>query len=204
MVYRFFTLLICLLLATSAVAQEVYRWVDENGEVHFSESLPAEYADMDHEVISASGIVIERVQRTQDMVLVEDLPGPQPDTDLQQTTPQLSERDEYLLSSFGSVAQLADALDQEIQRIQIDRRLIQQSQANAMNTYTAFIRQAAQLERAGLNITDDRTLAITDLRQRLLDQEHSLELLDIKQMETRASYQTDIDRYTELTQVSEE
>ena len=52
----------CLLIATGAEAQKrgnaqpkLYRWVDENGEVHFSESVPPGFQDENNQLQKKAG-----------------------------------------------------------------------------------------------------------------------------------------------------
>jgi hypothetical protein len=44
-------------LAGGALAQDkqqkLYRWVDKNGQVHYGDSVPAEYAEQDRDVLNA-------------------------------------------------------------------------------------------------------------------------------------------------------
>jgi hypothetical protein len=39
-----------------APQKKVYKWVDENGEVHFSESLPPDFEDRKHDIIDSRGM----------------------------------------------------------------------------------------------------------------------------------------------------
>ena len=46
--------------AGNALAEgEVYRWVDENCEVHYSETLPPDFQDQGHDVLNERGIVVD-------------------------------------------------------------------------------------------------------------------------------------------------
>ena len=66
------------MLATgSAMAQKVYRWVHENGEVHYSQSLPPDFQDKTHDVLDEQGIV-----RESDKSLVPPPPPPKTEDDL--------------------------------------------------------------------------------------------------------------------------
>ena len=50
------------MLAGSASADKVYRWVDENGEVHYTQSLPPNFKDQGHDILSGRGIVLDEDQ----------------------------------------------------------------------------------------------------------------------------------------------
>ena len=47
--------LACVAWASPADAQRVYRWVDENGVVHFGDAIPPEYSKERHEVLDSRG-----------------------------------------------------------------------------------------------------------------------------------------------------
>ncbi len=61
------TLLILAGLATTWLAgtvhanPPVYRWVDENGMVHYGDSVPAEYAEQEKTILNERGVTIGRI-----------------------------------------------------------------------------------------------------------------------------------------------
>lgn len=59
----FLALSATLALAQPAAAdeqnQKLYRWVDEQGVVHYGDSVPAEYADADKQVVNEHGITVD-------------------------------------------------------------------------------------------------------------------------------------------------
>jgi hypothetical protein len=61
-----------LMLAVSADAK-VYKWVDENGEVHYSESLPPDFEDKKADVLNSEGITQQK-----NLSLVPPPPPPKP------------------------------------------------------------------------------------------------------------------------------
>jgi hypothetical protein len=61
MEYRFITGALLILLASAAMAQqgEIYRWVDDEGAVHFGDSIPAEYAELPKQILNDHGITVD-------------------------------------------------------------------------------------------------------------------------------------------------
>lgn len=59
---RKFTLLFVILtiapLASQADTRKVYKWVDEDGVLHFGDSIPAEYAELPKEVVNDHGVTV--------------------------------------------------------------------------------------------------------------------------------------------------
>jgi len=53
------------LMAGAAHAQQghkLYRWVDEQGVVHYGDSIPAEYAELERQVVNEHGITVDVMQ----------------------------------------------------------------------------------------------------------------------------------------------
>jgi hypothetical protein len=45
--------------ASAAETQKLYRWVDSDGVVHYGDSIPAEYADIERQVVNDHGITVD-------------------------------------------------------------------------------------------------------------------------------------------------
>ncbi len=51
-----------LLGMTQALAQTLYRWVDDEGQVHYSDHVPQAASRQDHQVLNAQGVAIAHVE----------------------------------------------------------------------------------------------------------------------------------------------
>jgi chromosome segregation ATPase len=60
---RSLTALVVLLASADAATQTVYKWVDENGETHYSQTLPPERVQQEHARMDAEGRVTAEVTR---------------------------------------------------------------------------------------------------------------------------------------------
>ncbi len=57
-------IVICALLAFLPVAviaqgDKMYRWVDKDGNIHYGDSIPAEYAEVDKQVVNEHGVTVD-------------------------------------------------------------------------------------------------------------------------------------------------
>jgi len=92
-------LLLAAMLAFTAVAvpldaaAKVYRWVDENGVVHFGDAIPPEYSKEQHEVLDQRG-VRTTVNQQQDA----------------SASMELDDRDRALLATYTRVDEIEDVL----------------------------------------------------------------------------------------------
>ena len=202
---RIFTgfLAIGLMMPLSATAENVYRWTDENGKVHFGRTLPPEYANMPHVILNEAGIVIERVDDP--MKKFRPKPKVKEKVKVKELEPLFTpdevrlRSDNLLMLRYHSEQELLDAVDNEVAQLGYDTRLIHQSQASALSTLRSQVSNAANRQRAGIPGDPELEKSIRSLRQRLRKSEDSLVELRLREVKIRASFQKEIERYQFLS-----
>ena len=78
--------------ADALASGKIYRWVDENGVVHFGDAIPPEYSKEQHQVRNELGVT----------TTVNEERKPEP---------VRSDRDRALLATYGSVDEIEDVRD---------------------------------------------------------------------------------------------
>lgn len=105
----------CLCLLSTASWSQIYRWVDENGQVHFSDSVPPEVSKLERHVLDQHGNLREvlRRQRT-----VEELEMHRQRMDAMDTErdrrAQQDEYDRYLWTTFSNIEALEKLRDERL------------------------------------------------------------------------------------------
>ena len=120
-------LIALLIFLTSSVAHaSLYRWVDENGKVHFSDKVPPAMAQKGHTSLTKNGIESVKVSSAEelkqkqqeasktDAVLVEM-------TDAEKAKAEQERKDELLLSTYESKDDVISVFNEKISKI--DQRL---------------------------------------------------------------------------------
>ena len=55
-----------LTISVSAVAQQndgrIYSWVDEDGVTHYDDSIPAEYSELDRQIVNEHGVTLRELE----------------------------------------------------------------------------------------------------------------------------------------------
>lgn len=123
-----------------AAGGKIYRWVDENGKVHFGDAIPPEYSRQQHEVLDDRGV------RT----VVNEQREPEP---------ARSDRDRALLATYSSVEEIEDVRDRrtgyldsqnEVARDRLDGLRIRQQElegnASAMNELATVTQRIGEYE----------------------------------------------------------
>ena len=97
--------------SSSASAGKVYRWVDNDGVVHFGDQIPPEYASIDRQVLNQQGIAVGTEQGT---VTEEELAAERQATAEKDATLAAAHRDEVLLNTYLSVEEIEVLRDRRI------------------------------------------------------------------------------------------
>jgi len=208
------SLLVAGALATgAATAAEVYRWVDENGEVHYSESLPPDYKDKEEgfDVLNSSGLVVDENQS----LTPKPPPPPKPSKEEPQELPRDSsglprpkalyseaelqrQMDNFLMLRYESEQEIVDAMNVEIKQLEYDRRLLVTTRDSMKVAYEGEIREAANRQRAGQQVPDETMKDLDRLRSRLAENESSLALLQQREEAIRLEFDEQLSRFRKL------
>ncbi|MEE4216042.1 MAG: DUF4124 domain-containing protein [Xanthomonadales bacterium] len=206
-----------LLASAVAMAQKVYRWVDEEGRIHYTEALPPDFKDKGHDILSESGIVTDENQKltpeappeeeTEQQAEAEELGElPRDSSGLPRPKPLYSEAerqakmDSFLTLRYKSEEEITEARDVEIKQLNYDRRLLEGSRDSMNDSYRGQIRVAANKQRAGLAVSEDVRYQIADLQQNLAENADELSKLDQREQTIRTGFQEELDRYRYLVE----
>ena len=55
-------LILALPLVASAEDAKVFRWVDEEGVIHYGDSIPAKYAELPKQVLNEHGVAVQELE----------------------------------------------------------------------------------------------------------------------------------------------
>jgi Domain of unknown function (DUF4124) len=207
-------LITCLTLAVSAEAK-VYKWVDENGEVHYSESLPPDFEDNKADVLNNEGITQQK-----DLSLVPPPPPPPPPPGARETAPAelprdssgqkrptplytreqiKQQQDSLLLLRYDSEQELLDAMQVEIKQLGYDVALLTGSRSSLMDAYRGNIREAADKQRAGMPVEPALIAQIDNLKQKLDSNWATLEELKAREAGIHQKFEADVTTYRRLS-----
>jgi hypothetical protein len=203
------SLLVAGVLATgTADAAKVYRWVDEDGEVHYSETLPPDFQDKGADVLNSSGLVVDKdvkmtpkppppVKESKDVPkeLPRDKSGlPRPKAQYSEAEMQ-SRMDSFLLLRYSSEKEIIDAMDVEIKQLEYDRRILQTTRASMISSYQGEIREGANRQRAGLPVPEQVSKDMNRLQSSLVSTQSSLDALKVREQNIRADFDKQLARY---------
>ena len=195
-----------LTLAAGPLGAETYRWKDKNGEIHYGEAVPAEYADQPYDVLNDAGIVIEHVEDTTVLVDVQ----ANTKDEKKERAPLISEEerriqsDRLLVIRYASEAEIVKARELELAQLGYDNKVINQSYESTGVAIRNQISQAADQQRAGQQVSAEQQKEIAQLYARRAQDEIKRTSMQQREERIRARYDEEIERYRYLTSPSEE
>lgn len=184
--------------ATDAAAQ-LYRWTDQNGEVHYSDSVPPQDAQRGHELITREGDILQEVQPRKTQAQLEAERRERERRRLALKHQQEQElRDTTLLSTFSSVEELDSIRDQRIDtlesRVVIAKKKLKKVQARAEQ----WKQKEAALLAVGKPVPQQLKHNITVLTEQAMHLQDKIIRLYASKEQISERFRKDRARYVEL------
>ncbi len=109
--------------------QRTFRWVDENGIVHYGDSVPPEYADVEKQVLNNHGVTIAVVRGKK---TAEEIAEENRIAELRRLEKLQRRQDEALLATYLSVDEIIMHRDRRIELFQAQSRVTELYLRNMM------------------------------------------------------------------------
>ena len=122
-------------------AEEAYRWVDKNGQVHYGDSVPAEYAEQDRDVLNQQGVPVGREEGT---ITPEEAAAKAAADKAARDEQKRKLRDRVLLQTYQSVKELEVLRDNRLDLVDAQLTIQEQSLSNLRAQRAQIERQAAR------------------------------------------------------------
>ena len=191
-------------LPQNAVAGTLYKWVDDQGNLHYSDQVPPEQAKQGREVLNQSGRTVEKVERSK---TAEELAEEKHQAEIAEVKHKQEEQqkaeDRMLLLTFQSVSHIETSRDNKIQTIENSIQ-IARSRMDAHEEKLENMRSsAADFERAGKPVPASLVQNMGSVQKQIDDIKKYIEAKKDEQAQIRVQFAKHIRRYKELTGASE-
>ncbi len=197
--------LLLALFAGTAVAQsdkqkKTYRWVDKNGQVHYGDSVPAEYAEQDRDVLNKQGVPIGREEGT---ITPEEAAAKAATDKAARDEQKRKLRDRVLLQTYQSVKELEVLRDNRLELVDAQLTIQEQSLSNLRAQRAQIQRQSARYapinqEAGAPPVPDELAADIERSASDIVTQEANLLKRREERESIRLNFEADIKRYEEL------
>jgi len=194
----------CICILVAPVCADTYRWKDKEGKTHYGATVPAEYADQPYDVLNNAGMVIDRIEDTREPLEVR------AERIVKERAPLISDEerkrqsDRLLVIQYRSEKDIHKALELELAQLGYDSKIIHQSFDSTTTAIREQVRTVADQQRAGVPVNDEKQKQIEKLYRRLERDGKRLATLDSREARIQARFQSELERYRQLTSESEE
>jgi hypothetical protein len=142
---RFITGAVLIFLVSGAAADtgRVYRWVDDEGVVHFDDSIPPEYAELPKQILNDHGVTVDNVRgkRTPEEIEAERAAE---ELELQKELQQRA--DLALLATYLSEDEILMHRDRRVELFQAQARVTELYLRNLDQRLNALLIEAAEYQ----------------------------------------------------------
>jgi hypothetical protein len=180
--------------------KKLYRWVDKNGQVHYGDSVPAEYAEQDRDVLNRQGLAVGREEGT---ITPEEAAAKAAADKAARDEQKRKLRDRVLLQTYQSVQELEILRDNRLDLVDSQLTIQEQSLSNLRAQRAQIERIAARYAPANTapdaqplpdELAADLERSATDIQT----QESNLVRRREERENIRQTFEADIARYKEL------
>jgi len=176
-----------------------YKWRDSEGNLHYSDALPAEAAKYGYEVVNAQGIVIRRVERAKTAeertAAKAELAKAQAAKDAEATRVRT---DQQMLAAFPTEDDLKRAQHQQSEMLEqnlTSARISLQSQEKSL---AELLGHAAELDSSGKPVPQTLAKRIGDMRKQVEDQRAYIARKETERTSTIARFDDEVAHYRDL------
>jgi hypothetical protein len=174
-----------------------YRWVDEQGVVHYGDNIPPQYASKEKALINSDGVEVGRVdaEKSSEQVAAEARD--------KAALAKQKQHDAFLITTYTSVKDIEALRDARLDQLKGQRSASEQymdslrvrlaslqTRAMTFQPYSA----RADARRMPDDLAEDLVRTVNELHA----QTTALALRNEEETELRAQFQSDIERYREL------
>ena len=187
-------------MARKQLRAELYKWVDDKGQIHYSDSVPPEAINKQRDVIDQKGIVVDEIGAAKTKAqLEEDKRRKAQEAIKQQQLDAKHRHDKMLLETYNNDSDIVKMRERKLAAIS-DIITINQNRIDKLKEdLVPFKKQVAAIQKNNKEIPGelrDKVKEIKDhiaMRVKIIQQQHD------EQDRLRDKFQQDLERFRYLT-----
>lgn len=187
-------------LAGPKQTPKLYRWVDEDGVVHYGDSIPAEYAELERQVVNDHGITVDVLEAKK---TEEELAEERRQEELREAREMQRRADQALLATYLSVDEILMHRDRRVELFQAQARVTELYLSNLKRRLDKLETEASKYRPYSQNpdapmIDPDLTADIQSTKETIARHEANLQKFQEDEQNIVARFDGDIDRFKKL------
>lgn len=184
------TLVLCAAFSATVEAK-LYKWVDDQGETHYGEVIPPEYA-------GKQAVQVEKGREIKPKEVELETVDPDKRTAQQQAALEQRRHDKALINTYSSEKEIDLARDRNLQQVEARIEGIHLMQKSAQEGLDDFNKEVNDTKQAGKPIPPSLQADIAAAQNKIERLKHELAVAEEKAASVKASFEADKARYHEL------
>lgn len=196
--------LLILMLGHTGLSAKLYKWVDEDGKVHYSDKVPPEHIDQARQELNDTGVVKESVDRAltpeEKKQKADELARQRQEAKRQAELKkqQQAERNK-LIKSYSSADQITRLKRERIDALERNIELAEENLVIQKRNLNDLLKRAADKERSGGTVSDAFTAQIEKSREQIKNQQQFIVDKTQEIKETEDKYNDELAKYLYYT-----
>lgn len=187
------------LLPPAAQAQKLYKWVDKDGNVTYSDQVPPTEAELAREELNRQGVAVKRVERAMTAEERATLEAERAAAAIaEREAEEQARRDHVLLASYPSERDLARAYGERFDLLKQTIEGAKMGLKGQERSLSELLAHAAQLEQSGKPVPATVKASIETARRQTEEQRSLLQRREAEQAALQQEYDEVLDRYRRL------
>ena len=174
-----------------------YKWVDEQGVVHYGDSIPPQYAEKEHKLLNSQGVEVGHTdaQKSPDELAAE--------ARVHETVVKQQQHDSFLLTTYTSVKDIEALRDVRLDQLQGQRTAAEQYVENLHSRLVALQGRVKHFRPynpgpSARRMPDDLAEDLVHTLNEMRTQSNALSVKNQEVVAMREQFDLDITRYREL------
>jgi hypothetical protein len=193
-------LLPALLSGGEALAERIYKWVDENGEIQYGDRVPPQYATRERSVINDQGRTVkvyDAAKTPEEKAEAQALM--QQRAEEKKLAEQQAVHDHSLLSTYSSEEDMLLARDSKVASVETLIQLTNSRLDSMQKRLNELTNDAAEFERSGKKLPEGLVNQMKNIKEQIRQNEAFVKNKQNEKEQIARKFDEDIKRYRELT-----
>jgi hypothetical protein len=176
-----------------------YKWRDAQGNLHYSDSVPAEATKFGYDVVNSQGIVVKHIDRakTADELAAAKVAASKALAD-RRVAEQHARDDEQLLSNYPQEEDLKRAQQQQLDMLNQQIKSSEVSLRNQEQSLAELLDRAAEAERTGKELPAEQARQLGVMRKKVDAQKVAMARQEAERDEASSHFDEEVAHYREL------
>ncbi|MEN8261147.1 MAG: DUF4124 domain-containing protein [Pseudomonadota bacterium] len=193
-------LFIGFLISGGADAAQTYRWVDEEGKVHYSDKIPPDQAKLRRETLNKQGITVNVIPgaKTQEEIAKEQRLQKMREAQEKLLAEQRA-RDETLLHTYRSEKDLLVTMETKVKVVDNRQQLVHATIRRLRESLESQHGRAAEFERNGQQVPQSVLEGISATKREIDSANRQIEDIEHEKAAVKEKFNRELERYRTLT-----